>query len=287
LLTYNYPGTSDRYFGVNIEPVGGGPALQTTDILLASMDTIILDSADQTGLVDISAFAGMEVRISFDWYVPDTSSGPAFFQLDNVMVTETVAPATLLVVPIPQEVPLGGNATVDIIVEDVSDLYGLSMELHFDPAFVEVVDDDPGTAGVQITPGSCPSPDFVVQNAADNAVGTITYDVTSLSPSLPCDGTGHVATITFRGLAPTRSSPLDFTACLLAYTIGFEIPAIAFGGELIVPETGFVEGWVEMQGRADHTGTEVCAWDGAVQVACQPTAPDGYFNLAVPMGRMT
>jgi uncharacterized repeat protein (TIGR01451 family) len=284
LLTYNYPGTSDRYFGVNIEPVGGGPALQTTDILLASMDTIILDSADQTGLVDISAFAGMEVRISFDWFVPDTSSGPAFFQLDNVMVVEAVQPATLRIEPPLQDVPLGGEATVDIIVENVSDLYGLSMVLSFDPTLVEVVDADGGTAGVQITPGSCPSPDFVVQNSANNSTGVINYDVSSLSPSPPCNGNGVVASITFSGLAE-GISPVHYFDWLLSDTNGIEIPASTQDGELnVIVALGTLEGFVQMQGRSAHDSAEVCAWDSAVMVDCVFTDATGYYSMMLLEG---
>ena len=49
--------------------------------------TAIPDSGgDITGTVDISSFSGQAVRISFDWIVPGNFTGPAFCQLDNVIV---------------------------------------------------------------------------------------------------------------------------------------------------------------------------------------------------------
>jgi len=78
------PASLDRTFEVNVEPAGGGEPLQTDLILTATAGTIVLDTGPLTGSVDLSAFAGQTVRVSFDWFVPENLSGPAFFQLDNV-----------------------------------------------------------------------------------------------------------------------------------------------------------------------------------------------------------
>jgi hypothetical protein len=48
--------------------------------------TMIHDTGNLSGLVDVSAFAGSPVRVAFEWVVPQTLTGPAFFQLDNVVV---------------------------------------------------------------------------------------------------------------------------------------------------------------------------------------------------------
>jgi len=52
-------------------------------------------------------------------------------------------------------VALGQTVTVDVLVADVVDLYGVQLELAFDPNKVQVT---------EVTPGACPAPDFVVQN---------------------------------------------------------------------------------------------------------------------------
>lgn len=82
----NFGATLNRTFEVNVEPVRGGSPLQTYIILTAvAGTTAIPDSGgDQTASLDISAFAGQAVRISFDWIVPEYFSGPAFCQLDNI-----------------------------------------------------------------------------------------------------------------------------------------------------------------------------------------------------------
>ncbi|MCZ6555703.1 MAG: IPTL-CTERM sorting domain-containing protein [Candidatus Dadabacteria bacterium] len=49
------------------------------------------------GIVDVSAFTGQSVRISFDWFVPENFTGPGFCQLDNVSVSSSgVAPIPTL-----------------------------------------------------------------------------------------------------------------------------------------------------------------------------------------------
>jgi uncharacterized repeat protein (TIGR01451 family) len=79
-------GTQDRHFQVNIEPFGGGTPLQTITMLTATAGTTVNDTGPLSGSVDLSAFAGTPVRISFHWVVPEYFTGPAFFQLDNVLV---------------------------------------------------------------------------------------------------------------------------------------------------------------------------------------------------------
>lgn len=82
----NFGATENRIFEVNIEPSGGGAPLQTDNILTAVAGTTAIPSSggNQIASVDISGFAGQAVRISFNWFVPQTFSGPAFCQLDNI-----------------------------------------------------------------------------------------------------------------------------------------------------------------------------------------------------------
>jgi hypothetical protein len=136
--------------------------------------------------------------------------------------------ATVLSIdPALAEVPVGASVTVDIVVSDVLDLYGISLALTFDPAIVEV-------DGAVLTPGTCPAPDFVVQNTADNTLGTINYDAASLLPSPPCDGTGIVASITFNKIA-AGTSPVHLDTWLLSDTDGIEILATATDGSITDP----------------------------------------------------
>jgi minor extracellular serine protease Vpr len=93
---------------------------------------------------------------------------------------------------------VGTSATLALQLDGVTGVYGAEVDLAFDPAFLEVV-------GSVVTPGTCPQPDFVVTNTADNGAGTIEYAVTQLNPTLPCAG-GTVATIEFLCKAETGPS---------------------------------------------------------------------------------
>jgi hypothetical protein len=85
-LTDFCSGCANRTFDVRVEPPGGGTPLATTRILTATAGTTVLDTGNQTGAVDLGAFGGHAVRIVFDWLVPESFTGPGFFQLDAVRV---------------------------------------------------------------------------------------------------------------------------------------------------------------------------------------------------------
>jgi hypothetical protein len=103
-------------------------------------------------------------------------------------------PATLDLAP-------GDVGTLAIRVENVTDLAGAEVSLTFDPALLEVVDADPATEGLQITHGDFLSPDFVVQNTADPAIGTVDYAIACMPLDKAVSGGGVLARINFRGLA--------------------------------------------------------------------------------------
>ena len=43
---------------------------------------------------------------------------------------------------------MGNTHLVNLVASDMVDLYGVVLELTFDPTFVEVVDDDPGPSSM-------------------------------------------------------------------------------------------------------------------------------------------
>jgi hypothetical protein len=118
-------------------------------------------------------------------------------------------------VPSTQTIAAGATTTVTFHVADVENLYGYQAEIAFDPAIVQVVDVDAGTAGIQVGLGSWLAPDFVFRNEADNSAGTITLALSQLAPSAAVSGSGDLATITFRGLVMGVSS-VRFTDLTLA-----------------------------------------------------------------------
>ncbi len=83
--------TLPRTFRVDIEPVGGGAFLQRSVLLTAAPQTDVCSTGATTSSVDVSAFAGLPMRISFEWDVPELGTGPGFFELDNVRFTDPIA----------------------------------------------------------------------------------------------------------------------------------------------------------------------------------------------------
>jgi len=94
LIDFAGANTLDRIFDVNIEQAGGGANLLNQNILIAQAGTTVLDTGNLSGSVDLSSFIGQNVRLSFDWFVPQNFTGPAFFQLDNV-TTSTAGPGAI------------------------------------------------------------------------------------------------------------------------------------------------------------------------------------------------
>ena len=78
-----------------------------------------------------------------------------------------------------------------------------------------------------------PSPDYVVQNAADNQEGTIDYALTQLPPRDPANGDGVLARVTFRGKM-VAVSEIGFEKYMLANNQGGSIGAIAQNGQVRV-----------------------------------------------------
>lgn len=93
--------TAPRTFTVNIEVAGGGANLATFLMLVTlPLAVPVLDTGLLTGAVDLSAFIGQTVRLSFDWFIPENFTGPAQFMLDNITVSASTAvpePGTLAI----------------------------------------------------------------------------------------------------------------------------------------------------------------------------------------------
>jgi elongation factor P hydroxylase len=87
---------------------------------------------------------------------------------------------------------------------------GVAAFIDFDPTKLEVVDDDPGTAGLQITPGT--SLPTMLDNSADNTAGKINFSAGNLGTPNPT-GSFLVATIHFRAKSVTTptTTPVTFS----------------------------------------------------------------------------
>lgn len=124
----------------------------------------------------------------------------------------------------PQAIQIGTTATseVAINIQAVQDLYAYDLTLQYDPAYLEIVDADPATTGVQVSQGRFLEGGIVVRNAVDAGTGQINYATTQVNPSLPGSGTGFLLVIRLRGIA-LGTTQISVTSAQLSTRDGLPI----------------------------------------------------------------
>lgn len=170
--------------------------------------------------------------------------------------------------------PVGTTTSLTLELDNITNVYGAQVELGFDPAFLEVV-------GSQVTPGTCPQPDFVAANTADNLAGTIEYGVAQLNPTPPCDG-GLVATIELRCKAETSpSTVVSIVSSLISDPDGMPLEHTTQDATVECVSGFAVEGTVGLQSwPGGPEGISVILQDsGGSTVDQQVVGPDGAFSL--------
>lgn len=145
-------------------------------------------------------------------------------QPDNTVVR--LQPAT-------QQLKVGEMGNVQILIENVTNLMGLEIELQFGPNIIQIQDTDPNKEGIQIQSGDFLSPDFVKSNVADNTTGIISYVLVQVPPTPPVSGSGVLATITFQAVAQ-GSSNLTLSIVKLADSEARPISATIQSGQVTV-----------------------------------------------------
>lgn len=176
-----------------------------------------------------------------------------FYFLLALAVIVCVAPASVLAAGAPPAPEAGavisvktssavvagcGVTRVEIWANDITNLYGIDVRFTFDPALLDVVDAEPGTAGTQITPlSSFLHADFVVRKVACNvasdtdplcpSAGVVWYAATQTQPSTPVSGSGPLAAVNFVGdaaglstLQIYHSEPVDINGSMIAAATG-------------------------------------------------------------------
>ena len=83
----NFGALLDRVFEVTINEPGGGGNLASFEVFTAPAGTFEPDTGNLSETIDLLAFAGQTVQVAFDTFIPEFFTGPAGFQLDNVMLT--------------------------------------------------------------------------------------------------------------------------------------------------------------------------------------------------------
>lgn len=138
-------------------------------------------------------------------------------------------------------VGLGNEFTMDIVLNN-TDLTEFDMALSwisFDPTKLEVKDQDPLTVGIQIQsdPLNIFSFDFHMANAADNLTGKIDFE--EGFDSGISNKSGVIGRITFKSLALTASTPIDFDFNTWSFT---PTTAVLYGGDVLASSTDHTDG---------------------------------------------
>jgi len=157
----------------------------------------------------------------------------------------------------------GDVATVEIHVDDVFQLAGVEVHLTFDPALLEVVDADPSSEGTQIAHGDFLSPDFVVQNTASSAKGTVDYAIASMQLDEAASGSGVLARITFHALAEGETR-ITISGALLADMEGRPIEVETGSSVAVISRPGPSAGvWtlIGLVAAAVVAGSIAVAWN--------------------------
>ncbi len=165
--------------------------------------------------------------------------------------------AAVGIVPSNLQLAVGAATTATLQVDAMRDLYSVDWRLAFDPNLVQVVDAEPNTPGVQIAVSALMrGRDYVVtRNQADNATGVVEFSVALRAPASPINGSGAVASITWRGKGVGQAA-ITFQRSRLARPGGGVIPHTIKNGTVQV-RAGSISGTVLLQGRVNQSDTIV------------------------------
>ncbi|MEW5957774.1 MAG: LysM peptidoglycan-binding domain-containing protein [Chloroflexota bacterium] len=163
-------------------------------------------------------------------------SVPAEFVPTAIAATQAETGPVIRLEPASQQLNVGNITNVDILIDNITDLFAVSFELSFEPTVLQVRDADPAQDGIQIELGNFLSPDFVAENKADNASGHIFFALTEVGTSPPASGSGRLATINFEAVAQGGSQLTFSEVKLVRVTSGGveQIPVTVQHGQIVV-----------------------------------------------------
>lgn len=171
---------------------------------------------------------------------------------------------------------VGQEAAIDVYVGNVTGLNAVEWHVQYDPAVVEVQDENPSRLGTQVGFGAFLSPDVVLQNTVDNTNGRIDCAIAQNPPNPPKSGTGIVARFRVRALTEGATSLAIRSSTLLS--AGHTLIPHGAGGGLVTINTRVLAGRALLQGRSDHGGVQIQRGDQLLAI----TNSDGSYVLPCP-----
>jgi uncharacterized repeat protein (TIGR01451 family) len=126
---------------------------------------------------------------------------------------------------------------------------------------------------------------------------TLPGDVDFITASIECNGSngivicdlntisdGDSKTISIEVAAPAVPGTITNTVEVSASERDPQLSNNTAEEETTISSDGDIDGFVELQGRSDQSGTEVCAWESEVLIECTLTDASGYYFLTLPEG---
>ena len=149
------------------------------------------------------------------------------------------AETTLLIEPATASLAPGRGGRIALVINEASDVYGFEVRIQFDPAVVQVVDQDPDRSGIQVAAGDFfdLNEGFLIANQADNGRGEISYAFTLLAPATPVEGSGVLLSFEIQA-ASAGQSQVNLESAILSSADGLSLPFSAQGGQVIVVGEG-------------------------------------------------
>jgi general secretion pathway protein D len=122
--------------------------------------------------------------------------------------------ATIEIAPNPAAAGIGDTFTLDVLANDVTDMFSFQFDLSFDPVLLQA---SGVTEGPFLATGGAA---FFIPGLIDNTAGTISFTADTLIGAIPgVSGSGTIASVEFQALA-VGSSPIS-TGNILLLDSGF------------------------------------------------------------------
>ena len=169
----------------------------------------------------------------------------------------------------------GGSFSVELRVSHVGDLYGVSADIQFDPAILQV------TSYAQ----SSHKLGTVAVNQFDNAAGTLSYAETKTGAvaGISVPGEETIATLYFKALARPGGT-LNVTRFQIADSTGAAVPGGSAGATVSVTQGFQVTGTAQAQGLTDQSNIRVFLSGQGGVVQETKTAAHGSFSFSSVLG---
>jgi len=177
--------------------------IEQTDVIM-SITPHILRTADITGLDLASIYVGTELLIGGSAMSPGGggsvgSPGPGAGPSTEPPPEEPEDAVNLVLLPASNNVTLGQEFTVDLVVEGASDLFSAGVQLSFDGAVLQYVDADRG--GFLASDGA-----EATFTAAPSGEGRVATGMSRLGNVGGMAGSGPLARFTFRAVGEGRTN---------------------------------------------------------------------------------